>query len=132
MPLKTCPQCNIAQELSNFSQRKTPRTKDKRIEYYSTCKPCMRVRYRKWMFKNANKVLAYERLRSTYRRRKTPVCAYCGLKGELVWQKFGKQMGKYHKDCITQKYYAIGDIPPERKKQLQQISASGGIFERTF
>lgn len=126
MPLKRCPQCKEERPLDHFTKNKARSTKEK-IRYYSTCKPCMRLRYRQWMYKNQHKVIAYENLRATFKNRKTPICAYCHIKGDLHWYKFNNQRALYHDNCATQRFYSLGLIPPSRIKELQLI-ADGGLI----
>lgn len=122
---KRCSDCKNVHPWDAFSRRKTPRTKAKKVEYYSVCKSCTRIRSRKWMYKNPKRYLGYLSLRATFERN-TPICAYCKSgEGQLCWYRFDKQRALYHNLCATKKYEELGIIPEERKRQLQRIATDG-------
>lgn len=122
MPLKCCSDCKTEKPLGEFTQRKKPRTKSGKPEWYSVCKTCMRIRSHRWMHKNPKRYFEYEEIRATWHGRRTPQCAYCRKEStQLVETRVDNIKGLYHPECIERKYEALGLVSPKRKQELLDL-----------
>lgn len=113
--------CNSCGEHWYYEQLTHKKHKGK-VYVLSQCKHCASKRSKLWALKNAQKRLVYEDLRSTYKGRAKPICAHCYATGVLHRARIDKWTALYHTECIEKRYQSKGQVSPDRKKTLQELS----------
>lgn len=125
-PPKFCNDCKTLKPRNGFTTLKRfNKTKGLKEFPSSFCKPCMAKRAKAWAARNKTRVFKYESIRLTYRRRKTPVCAYCAHPNGLTAHKYKNQTAFYHLFCIQRLYDQLGIIAPTRVEELRKLSEGG-------
>lgn len=126
MSEKICTKCLASKYIeTDFSRQRSVSKYTHKVRYYTSavCKVCTRKRVKAWTFRNAARRNEYEKLRSTFKNRRTILCAYCRSdKGEMRSKHtIAGHTAYYHPNCLEWAYNQKGLVSPKRKQELEAL-----------